>query len=108
MERPAYCLRIDSRERRSYLENRSTSTLKCGVFVGEFAMKETKDVLRIVGIVLLALFVLVVGIPLVFAAAGITLSIIGTILGLAVWLIKVAVFIAIVYLILVGIRAVLR
>jgi len=71
-------------------------------------MKETKDVLRIVGIVLLALFVLVVGIPLVFAAAGITLSIIGTILGLAVWLIKVAVFIAIVYLILVGIRAVLR
>jgi len=76
--------------------------------VGEFAMKETKDVLRIVGIVLLALFVLVVGIPLVFAAAGITLSIIGTILGLAVWLIKVAVFIAIVYLILVGIRAVLR
>ena len=71
-------------------------------------MKETKDVLRIVGIVLLALFVLVVGIPLVFAAAGITLSIIGTILGLAVWLIKVAVFIAIVYLILVGVRAVLR
>ena len=76
--------------------------------MGEFAMKETKDVLRIVGIVLLALFVLVVGIPLVFAAAGITLSIIGTILGLAVLLIKVAVFIAIVYLILVGVRAVLR
>ena len=71
-------------------------------------MKETKDVLRIVGVVLLALFVLVVGIPLVFAAAGITLSIIGTILGLAVWLIKIAVFIAIVYLILVGVRAVLR
>lgn len=71
-------------------------------------MKETKDVFRIVGIVLLALFVVVVGIPLVFAAAGITLSIIGTILGLAVWLIKVAVIIAIVYLILVGVRAVLR
>ena len=71
-------------------------------------MKETKDVLRIVGIVLLALFVLVVGVPLVFAAAGITLSIIGTILGLAVLLIKIAVVIAIVYLILVGVRAVLR
>lgn len=71
-------------------------------------MKETKDVFRIVGIVLLALFVLVVGIPLVFAAAGITLHILGTIFGLAVWLIKIAVFIAIVYLILVGVRAVLR
>lgn len=71
-------------------------------------MKETTDVLRIVGIVLLSLFVLIVGIPLVFAAAGITLSIIGTILGLAVLLIKVAVVIAIVYLILVGVRAVLR
>lgn len=71
-------------------------------------MKEAKDVLRIVGIVLLALFVLIVGIPLVLAAAGITLSIIGTIFGLAVWLIKVAVIIAIVYLILVGVRAVLR
>ena len=71
-------------------------------------MKETKDVLRIVGVVLLALFVLVVGIPLVFAAAGITLSILGTIFGLAVLLIKVAVVIAIVYLILVGVRAVLR
>ena len=71
-------------------------------------MKETKDVMRIVGIVLLALFVLIVGIPLVFAAAGITLSILGTIFGLAVWLIKIAVIIAIVYLILVGVRAVLR
>jgi hypothetical protein len=71
-------------------------------------MKETKDVLRIVGVVLLALFVLVVGIPLVFAAAGITLTILGTIFGLAVWLIKLAVVIAIVYLILVGVRAVLR
>ena len=71
-------------------------------------MKETKDVLRIVGVVLLALFVLVVGIPLVFAAAGITLTILGTILGLAILLIKIAVVIAIVYLILVGVRAVLR
>lgn len=71
-------------------------------------MKETKDVLRVVGIILLGLFVLVVGIPLVLAAAGITLHIVSSILGLAIWLIKLAVVIAIVYLILVGVRAMLR
>jgi hypothetical protein len=71
-------------------------------------MKETKDILRIVGIILLVLFILVVGIPLVFAAAGITLHIVGWIFGLAVWLIKLAVVVAIVYLVLVGVRAVLR
>jgi hypothetical protein len=71
-------------------------------------MKETKDVLRIVGIILLGLFVLVVGIPLVLAAAGITLHIVSSIFGLAVWLIKLAVVIAIVYLVLVGVRAMLR
>jgi hypothetical protein len=71
-------------------------------------MKETKDVLRVVGIVLLALFVLVVGVPLVFAAAGITLGIFKLIFGLAVFLIKLAVVIALVYLLLVGIRAMLR
>jgi hypothetical protein len=71
-------------------------------------MKETKDALRIVGIILLALFVFVVGVPLVLAAAGITLHILGSIFGLAIWLIKIAVVIAVVYLILVGVRAVLR
>lgn len=71
-------------------------------------MKETKDTLRVVGIVLLALFVLVVGVPLVLAAAGITLGILGFIFALAVGLIKLAVVIAIGYLILVGIRAVLK
>lgn len=71
-------------------------------------MREAKDVFRIIGIILLGLFVLVVGIPLVFAAAGITLGIIGIIFGLAVLLIKVAVVVAIGYLILVGVRAVLR
>jgi hypothetical protein len=71
-------------------------------------MKEAKDTMRIVGIILLGLFVLIVGIPLVFAAAGITLSIIGTIFGVAVLLIKLAVIAAIGYLILVGIRAALR
>ncbi len=71
-------------------------------------MKEAKDVLRIVGVVLLGLFVLVVGVPLVLAAAGVTLGIIGFLFHLAVMLIKLAVVIAIGYLILVGIRALLR
>lgn len=71
-------------------------------------MKESKDVLRIVGIILLALFVLVVGIPLVFAAAGFTLGIFKLIFSLAVLLIKLAVVVAVVYLILVGVRAMLR
>lgn len=71
-------------------------------------MKEAKDVLRIVGVILLGLFVLVVGIPLVMAAAGITLGILGFLFDLAVMLIKLAVVVAIGYLILVGIRALLR
>lgn len=71
-------------------------------------MKEAKDVLRVVGMVLLGLFVLVVGVPLVLAAAGVTLGIIGFLFHLAVMLIKLAVVIAIGYLILVGIRALLR
>jgi hypothetical protein len=75
---------------------------------GDLKMKETKDVLRIVGIVLLALFVLIVGVPVVFAAAGLTLGIFKLIFILAVVLIKVAVVVAIVYLILVGVRALLR
>ena len=68
-------------------------------------MKNAKDIARVVGIVLLCLFVLVVGVPLLLAAVGITLSIFA---GLAIWLIKVAVVLAIAYLVLVGIRALLR
>jgi hypothetical protein len=71
-------------------------------------MKNAKDTLRVVGIVLLCLFVLVVGVPLLLAAAGITLSIFGFITGLAIGLIKLAVVLAIAYLVLVGIRALLR
>ena len=41
----------------------------------EITMNEAKDVLRIVGVVLLGLFVLVVGVPLVLAAAGVALTI---------------------------------
>jgi hypothetical protein len=71
-------------------------------------MKNAKDTMRVVGIVMLCLFVLVVGVPLVLAAAGITLSILGFVTALAIGLIKLAVVLAIVYLVLVGIRALLR
>ncbi len=71
-------------------------------------MKNAKDTMRVVGIVLLGLFVLIVGVPLVLAAAGITLSILGFVTGLAIGLIKVAVVLAIGYLVLVGIRTLLR
>lgn len=71
-------------------------------------MKEAKDLFRIIGIILLGIFVLAVGVPLVLTAAGVTLGLVGFIFGLAVGLIKLAVFIAIIYLILVGVRALLR
>ena len=71
-------------------------------------MKEAKDVLRVVGVVLLALFVLAVGVPLVLTAAHVALGIVGLLVWLAVLLIKVAVAVAIIYLIVVGIRAVLK
>ena len=47
-------------------------------------MKEATDVLKVVGIVLLALFVLAVGVPLVLTAAGVALGILGFLVGLAV------------------------
>ena len=71
-------------------------------------MKEAGDILKIVGMVLLVLFVLAVGVPLVLAAAGVALGIIGMLVGLAIALIKIAIVVAIIYLIIVGIRAVLR
>jgi hypothetical protein len=71
-------------------------------------MKNAKDTVRVIGIVMLCLFVLVVGVPLLLAAAGITLSILGFVTALAIGLIKLAVVLAIVYLVLVGIRALLR
>jgi len=58
--------------------------------------------------ILLGIFVLAVGIPLVLTAAGITLGILGILFSIAVMVIKLAVVFAIGYLILVGIRAVLR
>jgi hypothetical protein len=71
-------------------------------------MKEATDILRVIGIILLAIFVFAVGIPIVLKAAGIALGIFGILFGIAVLVIKLAVVIAIAYLILVGVRAVLR
>ena len=71
-------------------------------------MKEAKDILRIAGLVFLTIFVIVVGGHLLMAAVGITLGIASLVFGLAVFLIKVAIGIAIIYLILVGVRALLR
>jgi len=59
-------------------------------------MKETSDIFRIVGIVLLVIFVLAVGVPLVLAAAGVALGIIGLLVGLAIALIKIAIVVAII------------
>ena len=71
-------------------------------------MKDATDVVRIVGMILLAIFVVAVGIPIVLTAAGITLGIIKILFGIAVMVIKLAVVVAVGYLILVGIRALLR
>ena len=71
-------------------------------------MSDAKDVFRVVGMVLLGFFVLAVGIPVVLTAAGVTLGIIGFLFHVAVILIKLAVVLAIGYMILVGIRALLR
>lgn len=68
-------------------------------------MANAKDLLGVIGIILLGVFVLAVGVPLVLAAAGI---IIGGVIGIAVSLIKIAVVLAVGYLILVGLRAILR
>ncbi|HZE70347.1 MAG TPA: hypothetical protein VE135_12575 [Pyrinomonadaceae bacterium] len=71
-------------------------------------MKEAKNVLRIVGMILLGVFVFAVGVPIVLTAAGVTLGILKVLFLIAVFLIKLAVFLAVGYLILVGIRALLR
>jgi hypothetical protein len=71
-------------------------------------MKDATDVVRIVGIILLGIFVFAVGIPLVLTAAGITLGIIKILFGIAVLVIKLAVVLAIAYLILAGVRALVR
>jgi hypothetical protein len=68
-------------------------------------MKDARNIMRIMLMILLGVFVFFVVLPLALKVVGITL---GIIITLAVLLIKVAVTLAIGYLILVGIRALLR
>ena len=70
--------------------------------------QEVETVFRTVGLILLGLFVLVVGVPLVLVAAGFTLALLGKLVMLAIFLIKLAVVLAVGYLILVGARAFLK
>ena len=71
-------------------------------------MKEAKDILRTVGIIFLGIVVFVTVAPLALKLIGITFGIIGVLIWLAIAAIKLAVVLAVGYLILVGIRALLR
>lgn len=71
-------------------------------------MSDANNAFRVAGMILLGIFVVAVGVPLVLAAAGFTLGVLGILFSLAVTVIKVAVVLAIGYLILVGVRAMLR
>ena len=75
-------------------------------------MKDAKNFLRIAGMILLGVFVFAVAAPVLLhvigAVFGLAFGILGVLISLAVLLIKVAVVLAIGYLILVGIRALLR
>jgi hypothetical protein len=75
-------------------------------------MKDAKNFLRTAGMILLGVFVLAVAAPIalkvVLGVFGLAFGIITVLIGVAVFLIKVAVVLAIGYLVLVGIRALLR
>lgn len=75
-------------------------------------MKDAKNFLRIAGMILLGVFVFAVAAPLALTVLhgvfGLALGIVGALISFAVLLIKVAVVLAIGYLVLVGIRALLR
>jgi len=71
-------------------------------------MKEAKDILRTVGIIFLGIVVFIAVAPLALKLIGITFGIIGVLIWLAIVAIKLAVVVAIGYLVLVGIRALLR
>lgn len=68
-------------------------------------MKETGDILKTAAIVILALVVLFIAVPFVLAAVGIVF---GFLVTLAIFLIRAAIVVAVIYLIVVGIRALLR
>ncbi|MBA2501785.1 MAG: hypothetical protein H0V27_02795 [Pyrinomonadaceae bacterium] len=67
-----------------------------------------KDTMRVVGLVLLGVFVLIVGLPLVLAAAGIVLQTVGLVFGMAGAIIKVGVMLAVVYLFVMAARTLLK
>ena len=67
-----------------------------------------KNGLRVIGIIFLALFALVVVLPLIGAAVGLVTGVVSLLIGLATALIKLAVFVAVIYLALVGVRALIR
>lgn len=71
-------------------------------------MKEAKDILRTVGIIFLGIVVFIAVAPIALKLIGITFGIIGVLIWLAIAAIKLAVVVAIGYLVLVGIRALLR
>ena len=68
-------------------------------------MSDAKDIFKVAAMILLGIFVLSVGVPLLLAALGVAL---GFLFHLAVVVIKVAVLLAIGYLVLVAVRAMLR
>ena len=68
-------------------------------------MRDSKDILRVVAMVLLGLFALTVVLPLLLSAVGI---VVGTVTFIAIKLIKLAVVLAVIYLILAGVRALLK
>ncbi len=70
-------------------------------------MKAAK-ILKVVGFVLAGLFVLLCGVPLVLMLAGLALNTVGFFITLAGMLIKLAVIVAFGYLVLVGIKSVMR
>lgn len=75
-------------------------------------MKDAKNFLRTAGMILLGVFVVAVAAPLVLKLVlgvfGLAFGVITVLISVAVLLIKVAVVLAIGYLVLVGIRALLR
>ncbi len=67
-----------------------------------------KEMIRIVGIALLGVFLFIVGIPFVLAAAGILLQTVGFVFSIAGMLVKLVVVLAVAYLVLVGVRAIIK
>jgi hypothetical protein len=75
-------------------------------------MRDTTDTLKTVGIIVLGIFAVIVGVPLLLAVLGIAaftgLAIFLKLVALAILAIKLAVVAAIVYLLVVGVRTLLR